>query len=295
MQTKTKTMSQFIGGTICAGTLLLGSLGAEAQNIFVGNYNSILEFSPSGGGSFNQTTFAGGLDYARSLAFDSAGDLFEADCYSGQIFEFVNHGGKLNSSPVVFADHLQNPCGMAFDKAGDLFVAANPGNFIYEFTPGTGMPTVFATGVEDPYDMAFDSRSNLYVSNLHKGTITEITPSGVQSIFASGLNNPDGLAFNAARDLFVSDSSPYDAITEIAPNGIQSTYVTGLNNPQELAFDSQGNLFVADDGTSGGNTGDLIEIAPDKTKTVISSSVGNPLGLAIRSKPHRRHWLLVEK
>jgi streptogramin lyase len=207
----------------------------------------------------------------------------------------VNHGGKLNPSPIVFADHLQSPCGMAFNKAGDLFVAANPGNLIYEFTPGSGTPTIFATGVEDPYDMAFDSRGNLYVSNLHNGTITKITPSGVQSIFASGLNNPDGLVFNAAGDLFVSDSSPCDSITEITPNGIQSTYVTGLNNPQELAFDSQGNLFVAYDGTSRGNPGDLIEIAPDKTKTVISSSVGSPLGLAIRVKPHRRHWLLMEK
>jgi hypothetical protein len=75
------TMFRLIYVTFCMGTLLLGGPRAEAQNIFIGNYNSILEFSPGGGGTFNQSTFAGGLNYARSLAFDSGGNLFEADCF----------------------------------------------------------------------------------------------------------------------------------------------------------------------------------------------------------------------
>jgi hypothetical protein len=62
---KISNISPFAGGTICAGALLLASASAPAQNIFVGNYNQILEFSSEG----VQTTFAGGLNYARSLAF----------------------------------------------------------------------------------------------------------------------------------------------------------------------------------------------------------------------------------
>lgn len=280
MKTETKRMVPFIAGAICMGALLPGSLNAVAQNIFVGNYNSILEFSPKAG----STVFAEGLNYVRSLAFDSAGDLFEADCYSGQIFEFVNRDGVLSSSPICFAAHLDNPGAMAFNKAGDLFVASDMGNFIYKFAAGSTTPAIYVdTGLSSPQGLAFDSHGNMYVANWTEGTITKITPQKVQSTFASGLNQPCGLAFDATGNLFVANTSPYNVITEISPDDVQSTFVTGLNNPQGIAFDSKGNLFVTDDGTQV-NRAELIEIAPDKTEKVISSSVGNPLGLAIQGQ-----------
>ena len=280
MKAETKTRFPFIVGAICVGALLLGSLKAEAQNLFVGNYHDILEFAPGGG----EMNFTGGLNYVRALAFDKAGDLFEADCFSGTIFEFINHGGTLSSSPVSFAANLNNPGAMAFNQAGDLFVASDMGNFIYEFAAGSTTPDIYVnTGLSSPQGLAFDRQGNLYVANWTDGTITKITPEKAQSTFASGLEHPVGLAFSAAGNLYVANAGADGFITEITPGGMQSSIATGLANPQGIAFDSEGNLYV----TCHSNTvngGNLTKIAPDKTKTVISYSVGNPLGLAIQGQ-----------
>jgi glucose/arabinose dehydrogenase len=56
-----------------------------------------------------RTTFASGLSGPEGLAFDSTGDLFEADSGSGNIFEFTPSGVK-----STFASGLDNPNGLAF-------------------------------------------------------------------------------------------------------------------------------------------------------------------------------------
>lgn len=263
-------MFKLIAGSLCAGALLLGSSSAHAQNIYVGDWVNVFQFSP-GSGSFNQTTFSSGEDYARGLAFDSAGNLYEADCFSGQILEFKNNKGVLSSSAVVYASSLNNPGAIAFNKAGDLFVASDQANLIYEFAPGNNTPTIYDnTGLNSPQGLAFDTQGNLFVADWGNGTVTKITPQNVESTFATGLSNPVGLAFNSAGDLFVANAGANGYITEITPNGVQTTYATGLFDPQQIAFDGQGNLFVADSGDVE-TDGDLTEIAPNGTETVIAS------------------------
>jgi hypothetical protein len=79
---------------------------------------------------------------------------------------------------------------------------------------------------------------NLFVSSdSGPGTITEITPGGVQSTFASGLLQPTGLAFNSAGNLFVASGS--DNIYEYTPGGVQSTFASGLSEPVGLAFQGE--------------------------------------------------------
>jgi sugar lactone lactonase YvrE len=290
---KILNISRFVGGTICTGAMLLGGSDIFAQNIFVGDWVNIFEFSPGKSPTtFNQSTFSGGQDYARCLAFDSAGNLFEADCYSGQIFEFMNTGGTLNSSAVRFAYGLNNPGAMAFDKKGNLFVASDIGNFIYEFTPGNSTPAIYVTGLNSPQGLAFDSGGNLYAANWVGGTITKITPQKAESTFASGLNQPCGLAFDAAGNLYVANTSPFDTITEITPDGVQSTYATGLNNPQQIAFDGRGDLFVAVNGVRN-YTGNLTEIAPNKSETV-TAIYGSTLSVVVQGQElqvrKRHHW-----
>ena len=80
------------------------------------------------------------------MAFNSAGDLFEADFGTGNIYEFTPSGTR-----STFASGL-NPYGLAFNSAGDLFVADGGGN-IYEFTPG-GVKSTFAYEVQ-PEGLAF--------------------------------------------------------------------------------------------------------------------------------------------
>jgi sugar lactone lactonase YvrE len=78
------------------------------------------------------------------LAFNSAGDLFEAD-FSGNIYEFTPNGGS-----STFASGLDaSPNGLAFNSAGDLFEADTGSGNIYEFTPNGGSST-FASGWARP-------------------------------------------------------------------------------------------------------------------------------------------------
>ena len=67
-----------------------------------------------------QSTFASGLIWPAELAFDSAGDLFEADGGSGNIYEFTPDGAQ-----STFASGLDNPVGLAF-QGGPLPVPGLP-------------------------------------------------------------------------------------------------------------------------------------------------------------------------
>jgi hypothetical protein len=49
------------------------------------------------------------LNNPLGLAFDSAGDLFEADYGSGNIYEYTPGGAQ-----TTFASGLSNPAGLAF-------------------------------------------------------------------------------------------------------------------------------------------------------------------------------------
>ena len=73
---------------------------------------NIYKFTPSG----VQSTFATGLDQPAGLAFDSSGNLFEADQGSGTIYKFTPGGVR-----STFAIGLSVPMALAFDSSGDLF------------------------------------------------------------------------------------------------------------------------------------------------------------------------------
>jgi sugar lactone lactonase YvrE len=110
-----------------------------------GGSGTILEYTPGG----TQSTFATGLTEPRGLAFDSAGNLFEADKTSGNIYEFTPGGVR-----STFATGLFQPIGLAFDGAGNLFEADVGSGNIFEFTPG-GVRSTFATGLSGPSWLAF--------------------------------------------------------------------------------------------------------------------------------------------
>ena len=96
-----------------------------------------------------RSTFASGLNEPSGLAFNSAGDLFETDLGSGNIYEFTPGGTR-----STFASGLSNPNGLAFNSAGNLFEADFASGNIYEFTPD-GVQSTFASGLPDPAGLAF--------------------------------------------------------------------------------------------------------------------------------------------
>jgi hypothetical protein len=135
--------STFASGFITPCAMAFNNLG----DLFVGNgygagNGQITEITPGG----VQSTFASGLDSDTSgLAFNRAGDLFEADG-NGDIYEYTPNGTQ-----SVFASE-GSPCALAFNGAGDLIVTDNGGE-IYSYTPGGARSTI-ATGLDQPAGIA---------------------------------------------------------------------------------------------------------------------------------------------
>jgi hypothetical protein len=209
---------------VAAGVLITS--GAPAQNLFVANYGGgdIVEFTPGG----VQSTFAS-LSYARTLGFNSAGNLFVPDGTS--VYEYTSGGVQ-----STFVSGVGFPQGIAFDSSGNLYLGSS-GGYIYEFTPA-GVQSTFADVGNSQNGLAFNSAGDLFDADPGTGSVYEFTPGGVKTTFASGLDAPVGLAFNNAGDLFVSDEGSGD-IYEYTPGGAKSTFASGLSDPAYIAFQDE--------------------------------------------------------
>ena len=71
-----------------------------------------------------QSTFASGLGLISGMTVSSAGDVFEADAGSGNIYEFTPGGAQSTLASGLFT---LPPAGMAVDSAGNLFVLTTLG------------------------------------------------------------------------------------------------------------------------------------------------------------------------
>ncbi len=81
--------------------------------------------------------FVSGLNGPWGLAFDSAGNLFETDFYTGEINNFTTNGVQ-----STFATRLSEPEGLSFDSVGNLFEANQGSGYVYEFATNGGRSTL---------------------------------------------------------------------------------------------------------------------------------------------------------
>jgi len=204
--------------------------------------NTIYAFTPSG----VQSPFvSSGLSAPEGLAFDTMGNLYEADFNTGKIQKFDSHGNLLNGS---FITGLSLPIGLAFDAMGNLYVSDYGNGNIKKFGPSGGAAVLsFGTGLS-PYALAFDSAGTLYEADWSSGTIKTFDTSGnlLNGSFITGLSFPQGLAFDAAGNLYVSDQTQFVEKYSSAGTLINAHFASGFINPFGLAFDTFGNLYVAD-------------------------------------------------
>jgi len=272
---KTKAVYRLISGAVCAVLVMAAASGALAEDIYVADYQGgiIYKISPFG----RQTVFASGLNYPNGLVFDSTGNLFEADGGSGNIYEFINQNGVLNSNPVLFASGFETPSGMAFDQMGNLFAADVNG--IYQLAPD-GTESTFAQGPsQDWVSLAVDRKGDLFAAGPYVAVIEEFTPSGHESAFASALPlwGTTGLAFNKADELYAANYNTNEVMI-VKPKHqktLASTY-----NPWGMAFDEFGNLYVTD-----GYGGDVVKINPKGKQETFASGLGDPVTIAIWPLP----------
>src|SRR4029077_800574 len=112
-----------------------GSLFVTRRGAGTAGTGSIVKFTPAG--VMITPPFASGLFLPKDLAFDSSGNLYEADSGSGSVFKFAPNGTKTTFNTTA----LNAPQSLAFDRNGNLFVGECPSCDIVKFTPGGGSPS----------------------------------------------------------------------------------------------------------------------------------------------------------
>ena len=123
----------------CIG-LLFGSpkpAGADTPifasgQVFASVGNSAVNVYSQGTGNPQVTRLNDGLGepYTAGSAFDSSGNFYVTDDYSGDVSEYAPDG----TLDGVFASGLQNPLSLAFDNQGNLYVGQQTTPYIAEFS-----------------------------------------------------------------------------------------------------------------------------------------------------------------
>ena len=255
---------------------------AQADTMFVseGGGNKITEVTSTG----TKITVGSALDFPWALGFDSAGNLYEADFNSGNVYKFAKDGSSFLPK-TTFASGITNVWGLTFDNLGNLFVSTRDYSDakIYKFANRDGVlsstKTTFASGLTYAQDLAVDSQNNLYASiGASQGSIYKYTPSGVQSTFATNLSNVTGIIFDSAGNLWESNYGTNE-ILKFTSAGVKSTFAS-LSTCNGLAFNSDGDLLAIQRGYGVGagsileyaNTGGTLSTSP----TTVVSGLNGP-------------------
>ncbi|OOQ59933.1 T9SS type B sorting domain-containing protein [Mucilaginibacter pedocola] len=149
----------------------------------------------------------------QGLGFDSKGNLFVCDDYSGVIRKistdgmvstFAGNGQNSSVDGTGTSASFSNPDNIAFDTNDDMYVS--DGNLIRKITP-QGVVTTIAGSTQQGYvnaigtaarfygtsGLRFDSQGNLFVGDLSNHVIRKITLSG----YTIDKPLPAGLVFNS--------------------------------------------------------------------------------------------------
>ncbi len=93
-------------------------------------------------------------------------------------------------------------------------------------------------------------------------------------VTASGFTAPWGVAVDPAGNLYVSDPSR-GVVEKRATTGLRTVF-DRFGSPTGLAADQSGNIYIADQGNHA-----IVKLAPDRSRTVISSSFSAPEGVTL--------------
>ncbi|HEY9721675.1 MAG TPA: carboxypeptidase regulatory-like domain-containing protein [Oscillatoriaceae cyanobacterium] len=188
------------------------------------------------------------------LAYDSAGNLYEADGAQPSLWRITPSG----DSTAIYAgagwgNHVFE--GAAVNAQGKIYLSEQDGNRILE---------VDASGTESVLAGPPDSQV------LNANTQQIQGPSGLTN--GSGgtvrFDAPQGLVLDGSGNLFVADSGN-NCLRKIDAQGTVSTFVTGLAQPVALARDAQGDLLVA---CAGDDT--IRMVTPQGAVSQLATSVG---------------------
>lgn len=177
-------------------------------------------------------TFATGLDAARGLAYDGAGNLYAIQRNPARrIVRFALPG---NTPTVVASTGMVDPIEGVFGDDGNLYVTdynnAAAGGWIKKVTPG-GTVTNFVA-VANPGPITRDLAGNLYVGEYFSERILKVTPAGVVTVYVASAGAGTRLTMlHMDTDGTLYAGMLTGEIYRIAPGGAPiTTFSTGLGS-----------------------------------------------------------------
>lgn len=205
--------------------------------------NGVKSFAGDGGPATNA-----GLNSARGVAVDSAGNLYIADTDNHRIRKVDTNGnistvagngsdGYLGDGVAGTSTRIAAPRGVAVDSAGNVYIADTDNHRIRKVEPSGNISTVAGNGtgmysgdggpattaqLNGPTWVALDTQGNLFVADANNNRIRKILTNG----------NIITIAGNGTGD-FSGDGGPATQAS--------------LSWPYGVAVDSLGNVYIADD------------------------------------------------
>ncbi len=284
----------------CVGILFGSSAPAGADTVYstgeviasVGN-GVVDGYNPTSGSQVATLVDGTGDLYNLGSAFDSSGDLYVTDDYTGQISEFSPSGQSL----PTFATGLTNPFSLVFDNSGNLYVGQQGTPYIAEFNasgqrlPDIGPVETGETG-DDWIDLASDECTFYYTTETQdifrydKCTNTQL-PNFNQAPLPG--DNAYELRILQNGDVLVADT---ESVLLLDPNGnvLQTYSCSSINSSSSIsngcvdglfnvAIDPSGTSFWADDAFSG----DIwqVNIATGQVMQTISTNSPYLSGLSV--------------
>jgi hypothetical protein len=287
----------------CVGILFGSSKPAGADTpvfasgqVFASVGNSAVNVYSQGAGNPLVTRLNDGLQepYTAGSAFDTSGNFYVTDDYSGDVSEYAPDG----SPGGVFASGLQNPLSLAFDNQGNLYVGQQTTPYIAEFdktgqlvqnigpvaTELTGDDWIalapdectFYYTTEETDILRYNMCTNHQESNFNLQPFASIDPSTGLPVQAFQLQIlPDG-------DVLVADSNA-DILLDPNGNVLQTYTCASLPGCQgslfAMSLDPDDTSFWTGDSTSG-NVWE-VDIATGAVQQQIDTHSGSLYGLSV--------------
>ncbi len=168
--------------------------GCTTGNLYVlDNFETVRQYD--GAGNLIAADFASGLSFPRSIAFDSAGNLYVLDLNFETVRQYDGAGNLIDPD---FITNLFISKSITFDSAGNLYVTSAGNNRVEQYDDaGNIINQNFITGLNFPISIAFDSAGNLYVADALQ-TVRQYDGAGniIDPDFAPGVVNPIRIAFD---------------------------------------------------------------------------------------------------